>query len=177
MALTAPDKLRSLLGEDTPAGTDASETLFSDEEIQDFLDDNGGDPERAAYDGWRVKAARLSSLVDTTEGNSQRKFSQLLDNANDMVKMVQAAIVIADASAQRLRVMSQLAVAGGLGTPDVLEGRHDPPSCVLHATGASAQRQGRPVQRHGRSSRDRPRKRQDDGILGPSTPGLREANT
>lgn len=86
MPLTQNEKLRQLLGEDVPADGDESDTLFSDEEIEDLLDTNA-DVERAAYEGWRVKAARLSNLVDTTEGNSQKKFSQLLDNANDMIKI------------------------------------------------------------------------------------------
>lgn len=80
-------KLRALLGEDIPDGGDANDTLFSNEEIQRYLDDNPDSLERAAYDGWRVKAGRLSNLVDTTEGNIQRKFSQLATRAGDMVKL------------------------------------------------------------------------------------------
>jgi hypothetical protein len=79
-------RLRALLGEDIPDGGTAADTLFKDEEIQRFLDDTGS-IERGAYEGWRVKAARLSNLVDTTDGNIQRKFSQLLDHANDMLKV------------------------------------------------------------------------------------------
>lgn len=87
MALTDSQRLRALLGEDIPANGAATDTLFTDEEILDFLDQTTGNVERAAYEGWRVKAARLANLVDTTEGNSQKKFSQLLDNANDMIKL------------------------------------------------------------------------------------------
>lgn len=88
MALTDDEKLRQLLGESLPPeGTDV-DTLFSDDEITQFLEDSPN-IERAAYEGWRVKAARLSSLVDTTEGNAQRKFGQLLDNALDMIKVYQ----------------------------------------------------------------------------------------
>lgn len=85
MALTDTDRLRGLLGESIPDGGTEKDTMFSDEEIQDFLDSTP-DIERAAYEGWRVKAARLSTLVDTTEGNSQRKFSQAYDKAMEMVK-------------------------------------------------------------------------------------------
>ena len=85
MPLTNNQRLRQLLGEDVPVGGSAAETLFTDEEIDDLVD-NYSDMERAAYEGWRVKAARLSNLVDNTEGNVQRKFSQLLDNALDMQK-------------------------------------------------------------------------------------------
>lgn len=86
MPTTDQDRLRALLGEDIPDEGQAADTLFKDSEIQEFLD---GTPnlDRAAYEGWRVKAARLSNLVDTTDGNIQRKFSQLLDHANDMVKL------------------------------------------------------------------------------------------
>lgn len=86
MALEESDRLRQLLGEQVPDGGSVADTLFSDDEIEDLLERGGGDAERAAYEGWRVKAAKLSSLVDNTEGNVQRKFSQLLTNANIMMK-------------------------------------------------------------------------------------------
>lgn len=86
MALTQPEKLRQMLGEDIPTAGSAEDTLFTDEEVEEFILENPN-LERAAYEGWRVKAARLSSLVDNTEGNIQRKFSQLLENAFDMIKM------------------------------------------------------------------------------------------
>lgn len=90
MALSPSEKIRQLLGEQIPADGSSEDTLFTDEEIEDLLSDvTPGDQdafERAAYQGWRVKAAKLSNLVDTTEGNVQRKFSQLLDNALDMLK-------------------------------------------------------------------------------------------
>lgn len=86
MPLTDNEKLRQLLGEQVPASGSELDTLFTDEEIQDFLTEFP-DMDRAAYEGWRAKAAKLSSLVDNTEGNVQRKFSQLLDNALDMTKM------------------------------------------------------------------------------------------
>lgn len=88
MALTPEENLRLMLGEDIPEGGDESSTMFTDDEIAEFIRSTP-DVERAAYEGWRVKAAKLSSLVDTTEGNAQRKFSQLMDNALDMAKMYQ----------------------------------------------------------------------------------------
>lgn len=88
MAMSPADELRQLLGEDIPTGGSDADTLFKDEEILHYLEQNP-DVERAAYQGWRVKAARLSNLVDTTEGNVQRKFSQLLDNANTMLRTYQ----------------------------------------------------------------------------------------
>lgn len=86
MALSREDKLRQLLGEQVPPGGSESDTLFTLEEINDLLSENG-DMERAAFEGWRVKAAKLSNLVDSTEGNSQRKFSQLHSQALDQIKI------------------------------------------------------------------------------------------
>lgn len=91
MPLAQADKLRQLLGEQIPDGGTTADTLFSDDEIADLLhgisEGDGDGLERAALTGWRIKAAKLSNLVDTTEGNVQRKFSQLLDNALDMGKV------------------------------------------------------------------------------------------
>jgi hypothetical protein len=86
MALNAGQHLRMLLGEDTPSGGDDSDTMFKDAEIQHFLDITP-DVERAAFEGWKAKAARLSTLVDTTEGNAQKKYSQSYQNALDMMKI------------------------------------------------------------------------------------------
>jgi hypothetical protein len=86
MALKPTAKLRSLLGEDIPKGGSDEDTMFADAEIQDYLDGNPN-IERAAYEGWRVKLARLSNLVDTTEGNAQKKYSQLRDAALEQVKL------------------------------------------------------------------------------------------
>lgn len=86
MAQTDADRLRAMLGEDIPDGGSQADTLFTTDEIVELLAANPN-LEIAAYEGWRVKAARLSSLVDTTEGNSQKKFSQLRANAEEMIKL------------------------------------------------------------------------------------------
>jgi hypothetical protein len=86
MALTSIQQLRSLLGEDIPEGGSAADTLFSDLEIQSYIDSTPN-LDRAAYEGYRVKAARLGNLVDTTEGNSQKKFSQARASAIEMMKV------------------------------------------------------------------------------------------
>src|SRR6186713_1260100 len=85
-------KLRSLLGEDVPEGGTEDDTLFADEELASYVDDTPS-MERAAYEGWRVKAARLANLVDYTEGNSARKLSQALSNAEKMVKIFQRSAI------------------------------------------------------------------------------------
>jgi len=87
MALSNAQRVRSLLGESIPSGGRASDTMFSDAQIEDFLTLANDDVERAAYEGWRAKAANFANLVDVTEGNASRSFSDLLDNANSMVKL------------------------------------------------------------------------------------------
>jgi phage terminase small subunit len=86
--MASPDditKLRRVLGEQIPENGSEADTLFKDVDLSQLIDD-APDLDRAALDGWREKAAALSNLVDTTEGNSQKKFSQLLNNALNMVK-------------------------------------------------------------------------------------------
>lgn len=91
MPITDADRLRDLLGEAIPEGGDESDTLFTDEKIDDLLSTANGDVERAAYEGWRVKAAQLSDLVDLTEGNASRAMSDAHAHALDMVKHFQRA--------------------------------------------------------------------------------------
>lgn len=86
---SAMKQLRKLLGEDVPEGGTSEDTLFSDEEIQLLLDNNPGNLERAAYDGWKSKAAYFANLVDVTDGNASRAMSDLMDHADKMVKIYQ----------------------------------------------------------------------------------------
>ena len=79
-------ELRGLLGESIPDGGYASDTLFTDVEITRFLEMNP-DVERAAYDGWRAKAAQLAGLVNVTDGAAVREFSDLHKQALDMVTL------------------------------------------------------------------------------------------
>jgi hypothetical protein len=81
------EKLRGLLGERKPPGGSESDTLFTDQQILDLIDEAGGDVEKAAFAGWRYKQAEFANLVNVTEGNSRRDMSDLLDNANSMVKL------------------------------------------------------------------------------------------
>lgn len=89
MPITDSDRLRRLLGEEIPEGGDESDTLFTDATITDLLTLSGDNVERAAYEGWRIKAARLSDLVDITEGNASRAMSDAHAHALDMVKHFQ----------------------------------------------------------------------------------------
>lgn len=85
MALSDAERVRQLLGEAAGPDGDVSTTLFTDEEITGLLTTAGGDVERAVYEGWRVKAAHFSNLVNVTEGNASRAMSDLMDHALKMM--------------------------------------------------------------------------------------------
>lgn len=88
MAMTPLDRLRLLLDDEAP--TDGStDPVFDDATLQDLLDGAAGNPERAAADGWVIKAAQAASLVDVTEGNASRAMSDMQAHALNMVKLFQ----------------------------------------------------------------------------------------
>jgi hypothetical protein len=74
MAVTDAERLRALIGETIPPGGTASDTLLTEDQVTDLLD-RYGTPELAQIEGWAIKAAALSTLVDTVEGSSIRKHS------------------------------------------------------------------------------------------------------
>lgn len=80
---TAMDLLRLYIDDVLP--TDGTDPMFTPAELQMVLDNAHGDPERAAVEGWRWKAAKYASLVDVTEGNASRAMSDLQDHALSMV--------------------------------------------------------------------------------------------
>lgn len=80
------NQIRRLLGERIPSGGTADDTLFSEDEIKEFFVLGEENVNKSVYQGWLAKAAELSNLVDTAEGNYSRKFGQLLEHANAMVK-------------------------------------------------------------------------------------------
>jgi hypothetical protein len=81
---TPMDMLRLYLDDVEPL--DGTDPMFSNAELQATLDAAAGDPERAAIEGWRWKAAKFASLVDVTEGNASRAMSDLQDHALGMVR-------------------------------------------------------------------------------------------
>lgn len=91
MATSAPDKLRAMLGERIPKGGTFDDTLFTDQQILDLIEDAGDNLERAAFEGWRIKLAEFANLVDVTDATAQRKMSDLSENAEAMVKVYQRA--------------------------------------------------------------------------------------
>lgn len=87
--VATPDEmieLRGMLAERVPIGGTADDTLFTDDQIRRWIDSNP-DLERAAYEGWRQKAAEYANLVNVTDGAASREFSDLLSNAMEMVKL------------------------------------------------------------------------------------------
>ena len=87
--ITDEDRLRSLLGEEIPPDGGEEDTLFTNDQITDLLERGGGDLDRAAFEGWRSKAAQLANLVDVTDGNASRNLSDLLENADKMIRYYQ----------------------------------------------------------------------------------------
>jgi hypothetical protein len=63
----------------------ADTTIYPSQDLSDRID-AAGTVEVAAADLWREKAAGYAALVDTTEGNSSRKLSQLQQQALAMAK-------------------------------------------------------------------------------------------
>jgi hypothetical protein len=80
------ENLRAMLAERIPPGGSEADTLFASSELERILNTNGGNLERAAYDGWRIKAAEFANLVSVTDGAASREFSDLHKNALEMVK-------------------------------------------------------------------------------------------
>ena len=85
MALTSSERLRQLLGEVILPDLTDEDTMFSEEEIADFLSRGNGDVEAAAFYGWQAKMAQLANLVNVTEGNASREMGELHKNAKRMV--------------------------------------------------------------------------------------------
>ena len=75
MALTGVDILRSILSESIPSGGMDTDTMFTADQIDALLLDRTMNEASAA--GWAEKAGQYAELVDTSEGNSARKMSDL----------------------------------------------------------------------------------------------------
>ena len=91
MALSDIDRVRAVLAERIPTDGDENDTMFPDDQIQDWIDvDGAGVVGNAVYlAGWKAKAAEYSNLVDVTEGNSSRSMSDLYKAALEMVAFYQ----------------------------------------------------------------------------------------
>lgn len=84
--MTTIAEVRELLGETIPAGGTEADTLFTDAQIQGWIDATS-DTDSAVVVGWRAKAAKYADLVDTAEGTSKRSLSDLLDHALKMIDL------------------------------------------------------------------------------------------
>jgi hypothetical protein len=71
------DQLRAYIGESIPVGGTAADTMFTDEEIEDLLEQGFQNPSAAAYWGWMEKAANYAKMVNVNEGNAARELSDL----------------------------------------------------------------------------------------------------
>ena len=91
MSWAPAERLRLLLGEPIPAGGSDADTYFTDIQITDLLLQGGNVVNRAAYEGWRMKAAHYADLITVTEGNAMRQMSDLYTHAMGMVKHFGAA--------------------------------------------------------------------------------------
>lgn len=79
-------EVRELINEDIPVGGTEADTLFTDVQVQAWIDATTT-TDSAVVLGWRAKAAKYSDLVDTAEGTSKRAMSDLLANALKMLKL------------------------------------------------------------------------------------------
>lgn len=77
MNRTDDEQVRAKLGEAIPSGGSDTDTMFTDEEIQDFLELGNGKVNAAAYYGWIEKAANYANLVNVNEGNAARELGEL----------------------------------------------------------------------------------------------------
>lgn len=77
--------LRMKLGERIPAGGTESDTLFTAQELQSFIDTSSS-LEGAVLEGWEAKRASLANLVSVTDGAASRELSDAFAHANEMVE-------------------------------------------------------------------------------------------
>lgn len=84
--LDPTDLVRLQCGEQIPDGGEDTDTLFTDGQIQTFLDQCGQMVNAATAMAWRAKMAIFATQVDIVEGNSQRKMSQAYTAAESQAK-------------------------------------------------------------------------------------------
>lgn len=81
MIRSIADRTRALIGESIPEGGDAADTMFTDDDISDFLEQGNQDPFQAAYWGWMEKSANYARMVNVNEGNAARELGELMGHA------------------------------------------------------------------------------------------------
>lgn len=78
------ENLRLKIGESIPAGGTEADTLFTDAQLENWLDTNST-IESAALEAWQAKQAALANLVNVTDGAAARQLSDAFDHAARMV--------------------------------------------------------------------------------------------
>lgn len=81
MNQTVEERLRVKLGQEIPVGGTDQDTMFTDEQIEDLLEETNNDISAAAYWGWDAIAAKYVHLVSVSEGNASREMTELHRNA------------------------------------------------------------------------------------------------
>lgn len=83
--MTTIAEVRELIGESIPQGGGEADTLFTDLQVQAWIDSTSS-TDSAVVLGWKAKAARYADLVDTSEGTSKRAMSDLHEHALKMIQ-------------------------------------------------------------------------------------------
>lgn len=83
--MTTIADVRELIGETIPAGGTEADTLFTDVQVQAWIDATTT-TDAAVVVGWKAKAGKYADLVDTAEGTSKRAMSDLHKNALAMAE-------------------------------------------------------------------------------------------
>lgn len=77
--------VRQKIGETIPSGGSASDTLFTDAEVQLWIE-GASTLNHAVVEGWEAKLAHFSNLVDVTDGAASRKMGDLAKQAEARLK-------------------------------------------------------------------------------------------
>lgn len=76
--------LRSKIGEPIPAGGSETDTLFTDDQVGQWVDSTLS-MAYAAIQGWEAKLAYWANLVNVVDGAAARNMSDLMDHAEYMI--------------------------------------------------------------------------------------------
>lgn len=80
------NEVRENIGENIPAGGTEADTLFTDEQIEAWINDTSS-LDSASLRGWKKKMAELANLANVTDGAASRTFSDLFEHAKQMVAL------------------------------------------------------------------------------------------
>jgi hypothetical protein len=83
----APLDLLRLYVDDVVPLDNSSEPQFTDDELNSALANANNNPQVAAVEVWKWKAAQAAAMVNVTEGNASRNMSDLQGQALAMIKV------------------------------------------------------------------------------------------